>query len=59
MQATAIINAALTCSKKTLAKQIHPEIMIPLILDVKELRYVKQVVVDTAEKLIAKSGQKT
>jgi len=57
MQATAIINAALRVQKDT-GKQIHPEIMIPLILDVKELRYVKQVVVDTAEKLIAKSGQK-
>ena len=44
--------------KITLGKPIHPEIMIPLILDVKEFRYVKDVVVETADKLIAASGQK-
>ena len=57
MQATAIINAALR-AQITLGKPIHPEIMIPLILDVKEFRYVKDVVVATADKLIAASGQK-
>lgn len=57
MQTTAIINAALRAQKDT-GKVIHPEIMIPLVLDVKELKYVKDVVVATAEKLIAASGQK-
>lgn len=57
MQTTAIINAALRAQKDT-GKVIHPEIMIPLVLDVKELKYVKDIVVKTAEALIAKSGQK-
>ncbi len=57
MQTTAIINAALRAQKDT-GKEIHPEIMIPLVLDVKELKYVKDIVVKTAEELVAKSGQK-
>lgn len=57
MQTTAIIKAALRAQKDT-GKDIHPEIMIPLVLDVKELKYVKDIVVKTAEALIAKSGQK-
>lgn len=56
MQTTAIINAALRAQKDT-GKPIHPEIMIPLVLDVKELKFVKDIVVKTAEALIAKSGQ--
>ncbi len=56
MQATAIIKAALRAQKK-LGKAIHPEIMIPLVLDVKELAFVKKIVVETADKLIAESGQ--
>ena len=57
MQATAIIKAALR-AQVTLGKPIHPEIMIPLILDVKEFRFVKDIVTETADKLIAASGQK-
>jgi pyruvate,orthophosphate dikinase len=57
MQATAIIKAALR-AQKDLGKEIVPEIMIPLVLDVKELAYVKSIVVETADKLIAESGQK-
>lgn len=56
MQATAIIKAALR-AQKDLGKAIFPEIMIPLVLDVKELAFVKEVIVTTADKLIAESGQ--
>ena len=56
MQTTAIINAALRVQKES-GQPIHPEIMIPLVLDPRELRYVKNVVIETAEKIIAKSGQ--
>ncbi|MCQ2787018.1 MAG: pyruvate, phosphate dikinase, partial [Bacilli bacterium] len=57
MQATAIVEAALAAQKK-LKKPITCEIMIPLILDVKEFRYVKSIIEDTAKDIIKKSGQK-
>ena len=55
MQTNAVIKAALTVSKET-GKNIVPHIMIPLVGDVKELKFVKEVVVKTADALIAAAG---
>ena len=55
MQTTAVINAAINVSKKT-GKMVTPLIMIPLVGEVKELKFVKDVVVATADKLIKASG---
>ncbi len=55
MQTQAVIEAALAV-KKQKGYNIVPEIMIPLVCEVKELKYVKDVVTSTADKLIAKSG---
>ncbi len=55
MQAAAIIEAALTV-KKNKGYNIVPEIMIPLVGDVKELKFVKDLIVEVADKLIAESG---
>ena len=55
MQTTAVIKAALKVSAET-GKMITPHIMIPLVGEVKELKYVKNVVVATADKLIAEAG---
>ncbi len=55
MQTTAVIEAALNVIKKT-KLDVVPEIMIPLVGDVKELKYVKQIVTSTADAIIAKSG---
>ena len=54
MQTTAVIKAALNVKAKTGAN-IVPNIMIPLVGEVKELKYVKDVVVATADKLIAEA----
>ncbi len=56
MQTEAVIRAALNVSAKHPEWNIVPEIMIPLVGEVKELAYVKKVVTDTADKLIAKAG---
>jgi pyruvate,orthophosphate dikinase len=56
MQTRAIIRAALK-AQKDLGKTVVPEIMIPLILDVKELKFVKAIIVETAEEEIKSSGQ--
>jgi len=56
MQATAIITAALNVQKKHPDWTMVPEMMIPLVGEVKELKYVKDVVVAVADKLIAESG---
>ncbi|HKM33057.1 MAG TPA: pyruvate, phosphate dikinase, partial [Oscillospiraceae bacterium] len=56
MQTTAIIEAALNVQKRHPDWNLVPEIMIPLIGEVKELQYVKGVVTKTADELIAKSG---
>jgi len=56
MQTTAVINAALAVSK-TASFEVVPEIMIPLTCETKELKYVKDVVVKTADAIIAASGQ--
>ncbi len=55
MQTNAVIKAALTVSKET-GKNIVPHIMIPLVGDLKELKFVKDIVVKTADALIADSG---
>ena len=57
MQTTAVINAALAVSK-TAKFEVVPEIMIPLTCETKELKYVKDIVVKTADAIIAASGQK-
>ena len=56
MQTTAVIRAALTVNKEHPEYNIVPEIMIPLVGEVKELKFVKDVVVKTADALIAESG---
>ena len=56
MQTTAVIKAALNVSAKHPEWNIEPEIMIPLVGEVKELAYVKKVVTTTADKLIAEAG---
>ena len=56
MQTKAIIRAALNVKKAHADWTIKPEIMIPLIGDVKELKYVKKVVVETADAEIAAAG---
>ncbi len=56
MQTRAIIEAAINVNKEGMS--VIPEIMIPLVGDIKELKYVKDVVVKTADEIIAKSGVK-
>jgi pyruvate,orthophosphate dikinase len=54
MQTRAVIKAAIAVNKKGMS--VVPEIMIPLISEVKELAYVKKVVVETADALIKEAG---
>ena len=56
MQTTAVIRAAIEVQKKHPDWKIVPEIMIPLVGEVKELKYVKDVVVRTADAEIKKAG---
>ncbi|MBO1678782.1 pyruvate, phosphate dikinase [Bittarella massiliensis (ex Durand et al. 2017)] len=55
MQTTAVIKAAINVTKKG-NFSVKPQIMIPLVGEVKELKFVKDVVVATADKLIAEAG---
>ncbi|MDR2940333.1 MAG: pyruvate, phosphate dikinase, partial [Clostridiales bacterium] len=55
MQAKAIIEAAIEV-KKNKGFDIVPEIMVPLVGDVKELRYVKEIIDKVAKKIIEESG---
>ncbi|MCR5332682.1 MAG: pyruvate, phosphate dikinase, partial [Bacilli bacterium] len=55
MQTNAIIKAALAVSKRKGIK-IEPEIMVPLVLEVKELQFVKRIICETADKLIKEAG---
>jgi len=55
MQTRAIIKAAINVSKKT-GKMVEPEIMVPLVLEVKELKFVKNIITKTADELIKASG---
>ncbi len=54
MQSRAIIEAAVNVSKKGI--KVIPEIMIPLVGEVKELKYVKDAVVEAANEVIAETG---
>ncbi len=56
MQTSAVIRAAINVQKKHSDWNVLPEIMIPLIGDIKELKYVKDVVVKTADEEIAAAG---
>ena len=55
MQTRAVIKAAIAVSKRKNIK-IVPEIMIPLVGEIKELKYVKNIVTSTADKVIAEAG---
>ena len=56
MQTAAVIRAAINVQKKHADWKVEPEIMIPLVGDIKELKYVKKVVVETADAEIAAAG---
>ena len=56
MQTTAVINAAINVNREHPEYNIEPEIMIPLVGEVKELAYVKKTVTETADRLIAEAG---
>ena len=56
MQTAAVIRAAINTKKNHPDWNVKPEIMIPLVGDVKELKYVKSVVVETANAEIAAAG---
>ena len=58
MQTKAVIRAAITVNKKHPKWKLVPEIMIPLVGDVAELKYVKDVVVKTADEEIKKAKSK-
>ena len=56
MQTSAVIRAAINVKKAHPDWNVKPEIMIPLVGDVKELKYVKKFVVETADAEIAAAG---
>ena len=56
MQTKAVIRAAIEVQKEHADWNIKPEIMIPLVCEVEELKYVKKVVVETADAEIAAAG---
>ncbi len=56
MQTEAVIKAALNVQKKHADWTIVPEIMIPLVGEIKELAYVKKVVCETADAIIKEAG---
>ncbi len=56
MQTKAVIRAAINTKKKHPDWNVKPEIMIPLVCEVKELKYVKNIVVETADAEIKASG---
>ncbi len=56
MQTKAVIRAAINVQKKHADWTIVPEIMIPLVGEIKELKYVKQMVVETADAEIKAAG---
>lgn len=58
MQTTAVMEAAINVNKKHPEWNIIPEIMIPLIGDMKELTYVKDVVVQTADAILKREHAK-
>ena len=56
MQTEAVIRAAINTNKKHPDWNVVPEIMLPLIGDLKELKYVKKMVTDTADKILKEEG---
>ena len=56
MQTKAVIPAAIEVQKEHADWTVKPEIMIPLVCEVKELKYVKNIVVETADAEIAAAG---
>ncbi len=54
MQTTAVIEAAIEVNKR--GGKVVPEIMIPLVGEIRELKYIKDIVVKTADEVIAKAG---
>ena len=56
MQTKAVIKAAINVQKKHPDWKVVPEIMIPLVGEVKELKFVKDIVVKTADEVIAAAG---
>ena len=54
MQTRAVIEAAINVTKEGI--EVEPEIMIPLVGDINELKYVKNIVCETADTLIKESG---
>ncbi len=56
MQTSAVIRAAINVKKAHADWALKPEIMIPLVGDIKELKFVKKVVVETADAEIAAAG---
>ncbi len=54
MQTRAIIEAAINVNKD--GGSVIPEIMIPLVCDIKELKFVKNIIVSTADEIIARAG---
>ena len=57
MQTRAVIEAAVEINRESKLK-IRPEIMIPLVGDIKELQYVKKIVVETAEEVLREMNAK-
>ena len=57
MQTRAVLQAALKVRKEK-GIDVKPEIMIPLVGTVKELKFVKEIVLETAEKIFAEQGEK-
>ena len=56
MQTKAVIKAAINVQKRHPDWKVEPEIMIPLVGEVKELKYCKKTVVETADAVIKESG---
>ena len=56
MQTQAVISAAINVNREHPEYKIVPEIMIPLVGEAKELKFVKDIVVETADKLIKEAG---
>ena len=56
MQTKAVIRAAINTKKAHPDWNVKPEIMIPLVCEIKELKYVKKIVVETADAEIAAAG---
>ncbi|WP_444658877.1 pyruvate, phosphate dikinase [Caproiciproducens sp. R2] len=56
MQTTAVINAAIAVNRKHPEFKTEPRIMIPLVGEQKELKFVKDIVTETADKIIKEAG---